>query len=410
MKINIRLLATFILFIFFIHFTNGTSFQNDPLKPGTVTILGQIKEYNDKNSTARLTYRDLLTGRNNQEIVYIEFNGNFKLTFDLRHSLSNSFFQYDKVRFQMHLVPGETYSITINQDGTHVFSGKNGEFNNQILESTANLRTKFKKDADRIGAYFRENNTDYPLFERLCNDLETNKLSFVNDLFKKKKISFEVNDLLKKEIKYEHACYLLIYRRVWSNGRTTKRIGLPSDYFNQIFTRFPVNDPNSIQADRYNDYIVNILNSFWDDFQESKEIIDYFKETKKYNDRQLFLISKYFLRDTSITNSIGFSQFFVNRENEIKIIRNRYLASILLRSLDKFQPGIGRDILISQGIYEVFFKDPVFSPTKEEWNQIDAVISNKLVLANLNSIDQYNQAISKKTFNTDNTDNQNNRP
>ena len=400
MKININLLVAFMYFTLFIQFTKGSTFQNDPFKPGTVTIIGQIKEYDGKNSTARLTYRDLLTGQKNQEIIYIELNGNFKLTFDLRYPLSNAFFGYDKVVIQIHLVPGETYSLIVNPDGTHLFTGKNGVINNQISETTSNLHSKFKKDADKIDSFFRESTTDFQLFEKLCKDLESKKLTFIDDLYKKKKVNTEASDLLKKDAHYEHACYLMIYSRDWSDRKTPKRTGLPIDYFDQIFTRFPINDPNSIEVERYCDYLVNIITYYCFDYS-NEGAIDYFKKSQKFTDRQLFLISKYLIKDAAITNTLEFSQFFENRENEIKIIRLRYMANLLLSSIEKIQPGLGRDLLISQGVFQAFFKDPVFSPTNEEWNQIDAMTINKSILANLKNIDQYNQAISKKTIKTE---------
>ena len=100
----------------------------------------------------------------------------------------------------MYLVPDETFNITIYHDGTHIFTGNNSDINNQFFDLSVALRAKFKNETYKINSFFRNNTTDYQLFEKLCNDLETKKLALVDDYFKKGKIISKVADLLKQEI------------------------------------------------------------------------------------------------------------------------------------------------------------------------------------------------------------------
>jgi len=138
----------------------------NPIKPGTATIIGQIKKYDGVSTTLKITYWDAVTAKQNQEIVFIDSKGNFKTTFQLLHPTSTPSLQYGRTYFQMYLVPDETFYITINQNGSHIFTGTNGDINNQFFDLTVALRAKFKDETSQINTLFRNNTTDYQLFEK----------------------------------------------------------------------------------------------------------------------------------------------------------------------------------------------------------------------------------------------------
>lgn len=364
----------------------------NPIKPGTVTIIGQIKKYDGVSTTLKITYWDAVTAKQNQETVFIDSKGNFKTTFQLLHPTSTPVLQYERTSFRMYLVPDETFNITIYHNGTHIFTGNNRDINNQFYDLSVALRAKFKNKTYKIDSYFRNNTTDYQLFEKLCNDLETKKLALVDDYFKKGKIISKVADLLKQEINYEHACKLMIYRNIWSDSGNKVRLGLPSNYYQNIFNRFPINNPKAIRASNYGSYITNIRDIMWENFHANNKIIEYFRTNNYFTDREIFLISKYFKRDTTTTKTKEFTNFFDENRGKINQHTNKYLTKFLLDSVGHFPNGIGRDLIISQAISFYYLKDQINSPSSEEWDRISSQIENRSILSHLKEIDNYNKA------------------
>ena len=143
-------------------------------------------------------------------------------------------------------------------------------------------------------------------------------------------------------------------------------------------------------------YIANIRDLMWEDFYMNNGMIAFLKETQKFSERELFFISENFKNDTTITKTKEFTRFFDERRGEITELTNRYLTKFLLDSVRYFPRGLGRDLIISQGISFYYLKDQTLSPTPNEWYLIDSLISNKNILSHLRKIDQFNQA---KAFN-----------
>jgi thiol-disulfide isomerase/thioredoxin len=139
-------------------------------------------------------------------------------------------------------------------------------------------------------------------------------------------------------------------------------------------------------------YISNIKSIIWDGFNLKNGIIDYLKKSQKFSERNLFLISEYFKRDTSVTKTKEFTVFLDERRGEISEQTNKYLTKYLLDSVLYFPSGLGRDLIISQGISSLYLQNQTISPSESEWRRIDSLISNKSVLAILRKIAQYNQA------------------
>jgi len=145
--------------------------SSNPIQPGEVLINGHIKNYKGLDKTGNLFIRDAITGITNQELFSIDSAGNFKTSYDLICLTMNSSIQIGKTWFYIYLVPGETYDITINENGTHVFTGENSELNNDINELNIAILSKFKKDNSKLSLYHRNNSIDYQSFERLWDDL-----------------------------------------------------------------------------------------------------------------------------------------------------------------------------------------------------------------------------------------------
>ncbi|MGE5458281.1 MAG: TlpA family protein disulfide reductase [Methanococcaceae archaeon] len=362
----------------------------DPIQPGDVIINGHIKNFKGADKTGSLFIQDAITGLENQEVFSIDSAGNFKMSFDLICPTMNSSLRIGNIWFSTYLVPGEIYNLTIKENGTHVFSGENSELNNDIYKLITAINNRFKKDRDMLNLYHTNDQTDFNSFEKFCDDLLNRELAFVDEYCKKGKISQKSGDLIKLDLAYEPAWALIVYRMDFSTTFPKKRKGLPSDFYKHLYDRFQINNPKALGSSYYNLYINNIRDILWEDYFFSNGTIEYLKRTNSFSDRELFLISKQFSKDTTITKTKEFTEFYDEHRNEITQFINKYLTKTLLDSVSNFPDGIGRDLIISRGILFFYLKNQTSSPSADEWIRIDSLISNKSVLSQLRKVDQFN--------------------
>ena len=373
----------------------------NPILSGEVLINGHINNYKGVDKTGNLLIKDNVTGILNQEVFPIDSTGNFKISFDLICPTMISSIQIGGTFFSLYLVPGETYNVTINKDGTHVFTEGNSELNNDIYELTIAINNKFKKDRDKLNLYLNNTQSDFQFYEKFCDDLLIRKLTFVDEYCKKVKISQKAVDLVKLDLAYEPAWALIIYRLDFSYPYMVKRKGLSSDFYQHLYDKFQINNPEAIGSEYYGMFISNIRDIMWQDYIINREIIfDYLKKTQEFSDQELFLISKYYKKDTTITKTKEFTVFFDEHKGEITKLTNRYLTKLLLDSVGYFPNGMGRDLIISQGISQRYLLDQTYSPSLDDWSRIDALISNKNILSHMRKVDQFYQAKAFKPTNT----------
>lgn len=372
----------------------------NPIQTEEVIINGHIDKYKGVNKTGSLIYVDAVTRIDNQEVFSIDSVGNFKMSIALVCPTMIAYIQIGRTIFFLYLVPGETYNLTINENGTHVFTGENSTLNNQIFQLNEAIRVRFKKDMDKLNQYYLSDQTDFQSFEKFCDDLSKRKLAFTDDYCRKNAINQKASDLVKLDISYEPAWNLIGYRFISSRNTLKKRKELPADFYQHLYDRFQINNPKAIACKSYMNYISNIRDIMWEDYYLNSGIIDYLRKTQKFSDRELFMISKHLIKDTTITKTKEFSGFFDKRRGEVTQLTNKYLTQFLLDSIDYFPSGLGRDLIISQAISLYYLRDQTISPSIDEWNRIDSLISNKNVLSYIKKIDQFNQAKAFKSITT----------
>ncbi|MDW5298837.1 MAG: thioredoxin-like domain-containing protein [Sedimentibacter sp.] len=373
--------------------------SSNPIQPGEVLINGHINNYKGVDKTGNLHIKDNVTGIMNQEVFPIDSTGNFKISFDLVCPTMNSGMQIARTQIPLYLVPGETYNVTINDNGTHVLTGENGELNIEVYKLRTAINSKFKKDMEKLNLYHKKTQSDFQSFENFCDDLLKRKISYVDEYCKKVRISQKAIDIIKLDLSYEPAWALIIYRLDFSYPYAVKRKGLPSDFYQHLYGKFQINNPAAIGSTYYGMYINNIRDIMRKDYILNDGIIDYFRETKKFSDRELFLISKFYDRDTSITRSKEYQEFSELRRGEINQLTNKYLTKLLLESVKYFPKGIGRDLIIAHGFSACYSNDITYSPSQDEWTQMDSLISNKIILSYLRKTDQFYQAKAFKPLN-----------
>jgi thiol-disulfide isomerase/thioredoxin len=245
---------------------------------------------------------------------------------------------------------------------------------------------------DKLNSFYQIDKNDFQSFEKFCDDLTKRKLAFTEDYCKKNAINPKASELVKLDISYEPAWKLIGYRLVSDKNSLKKRKELPENFYQHLYDRFQINNPKAIACKSYMNYISNIRDLIWEDYYLNNGIIEYLKNTQRFSDHELFLVSKHFNRDTTVTKTKEFTGFFDKRRGEINQFVSKYLTQYLFDSIDYFQSGLGRDLIISQSISYYYLKDQTISPSSDEWNRIDALISNKDILSYLKRIDQLNQA------------------
>lgn len=388
-----KFITLMIIFLVAINsYAQETLTSTNPIQPREVLINGHIDNYNGFDKTGSLFIQDAVTGFQNQEVFSIDSAGNFKTSFDLVCPTMNSSIQIGRTWFSTYLVPGKTYNVAINENGTQLFTGENSGLNNDVNVLNTAILSKFKKDNAKLSLYHRNNSIDYQSFEKLWDDLLKRKLDFIDEFCKKGKISQKAIDIVKLDLAYEPAWALIVFRSVWSNNSRKKRSGLPENYYQHLYDKFQINNPNAIGSRHYNAYISNIKDIMWEDYFYGNGIIEYLKKTNRFSDRELFLISKHLNSDTTITKTKEFTEFYDTRRGEITQFTSKYLTNTLLDSVRYFPSGIGRDLIISQGISFFYLKNQTSSPSIDEWIRIDSLISNKSILSYLKKVDKFNQA------------------
>jgi thiol-disulfide isomerase/thioredoxin len=395
-----------LLISFFIEINSCTrdrSISVNPIQSGVVIINGHINKYNGDYKTGNLIFTDAVTAIEKQEVFSIDSIGNFNTSFDLICTTMLCYLEIEKTIFSLYLVPGETYNLTINlgnpdgySKGTPVFSGENSKLFNDVYELTTAVDAQFKKDRNKINLYHQSDTCDYQEFEKFCDDLLERKLAFLDEYCKQKEINQKARDLVTIDLAYEPAWSLICYP--YTNDLRKRKV-LPANFYQHLYNKYQINNPEAIGSNYYRMYISNIRNIMWEDYYLNDGIIDFLKKTQRFTDRELFLISKNLLNDTTITKTKEFTGFIDERRGEITQFTNKYLTKLLLDSVRYFPRGIGRDLIISQGISFFYLKDQTLSPSQDEWNRIDSLISNKNIYSYLKKIDQFNQAKAFKSIN-----------
>jgi thiol-disulfide isomerase/thioredoxin len=377
--------------------------SENPIQSGEVIINGHINKYNGVDKTGSIIFLDAVTRLENQEVFSVDSVGNFKTSFNLVCPTMFSYIQVGRIFFFLYLVPGEVYHITINDNGAHVFSGENSAINNQIFELNEAIKTRFKEDMDKLNLYYKNDPSEYQLFEEYCDDLTKRKIAYLEEYCKKKEINQKASALVKLDIIYEPACNLIGYRLDQSSVTLEKRKGLPTNFYQHLYDKYQINNPKAIACKSYINYLANIRDIMWEDSFNINRIIEYLTKTNRFSERELFLISNHLNRDTTIIKTKEFTGFIDVHRGEITQLINKYLTKYLLDSVSSFPSGLGRDLIISQGISFYYLREQAFSPSKDEWIRIDSLICNKSIIAHLRKVDQFNYAQATKTTNNKTT-------
>ena len=345
------------------------------LKVGTIE--GIIVNYDGKIKSGKLTYFDAITRIVHNEIFGIDSLGNFKVSYKIPHSVINtSFLNFSGKSYNLFLEPGEDIKVVLNANSIKFTEGSSNE-QSTVLRDT--IYKKFKEEIDRCSWLHTKNITFLNYIQEQSN-LAKKKLDFINEFEKTHNFSNSVINAFKKEAFYAQAKSWINFRHDYSTGRPVKRDTLIyKNFYDDLFKAFPVDDQNAFVSREYIDYISNIKDVLSENSFGSE--MDFIKSHSNLAVNELKLLERVFKKDTAIINSSEFKKFMTSdRWKLLTDLHRKYLFSNILLSCKAFPKGIGRDLIISQGISSCYLNNTFIEPTEEEWKSMDELTESKIFL------------------------------
>lgn len=349
------------------------------LKQETGTINGKILDYDGVFKSGKLTYFDAISRIIQNEIFVIDSTGNFNLTFNISHPIYNiAYLDIQGNYFSPFLEPGKDLQIQI-KDKSIEYLGDSGQSNNQmsLLEDTINK--KFQEEIKRCRSLHNTNIGYHDYLNEQIN-LAKLKLEFIEEYEKTHKLDKAVINAIKKESYYSPAKSWINFRFDYSNGPPKARDTLFKDFYADLFKTYPINDFDALVSREYIDYISNIKTVF-SESESYDSLFNFIKESNSISEGDLVLLKRAYDGDKSVYETKEFKEFYNdNNRKKLSELSNRYNVKKLLSKSLELPSGIGRDLVISQGICSNYFTKYYIHPTEDEWNIIKELIRTKFIL------------------------------
>jgi thiol-disulfide isomerase/thioredoxin len=356
------------------------------LKKESGNIDGNIENYDRVFKSGKLTYFDALSRTVQNEIFEIDSTGCFKVLFNLTHPTYNTpVLDLQGHYFSLFLEPGKDLKISISGNKIN-FIGESGLSNIQINLIEDSINSKFKKEIKRCD-FLHTTNIGYKDYLKEQISLSNKILNFIEEFDKTHNLNKEVLNAVKKEAYYSPAKSWINFRYDYTDGPPKERDTLFTGFYKDLFKEYPINDRNALVSREYIDYISNIKDVLSQ--QESYDsLYNYIKRLNSFSAEDLVLIKRAYSGDKSVFTSEEIKLFY-NDTNRKKMAEfgNRYRVKKLLLACKDLPNGIGRDLVISQGICSYYFAKYYMHPTEDEWNSIKGLIDTKFILENLFDLD-----------------------
>ncbi|NQT78368.1 MAG: TlpA family protein disulfide reductase [Bacteroidetes bacterium] len=383
LKIIVKVFATGIIFLLF--FTQcKRSFEVELLNK-TGTISGRIENYNNECKNGTLLYFDAIS-RLEQPIVFeINSSGNFSVSFNLPHSTySTVYLKLCDHVFSLFLEPRTDLQIIMQGDSIQ-FLGESGISNSQIVMFEAIISKKFRDEIEFLTT-LKIDELDFENYISEQTKLAKKKMDFLHAYDKQHILNPSVLNLLKNDIEYSVAHKWLHYRTKYSPNKSVTTDKLPENFYEDLFNTYDINNKNAIVSTNFNNYIADIqmLFSTTQDFEVKS---DFIKRAYPFSNDELKMIDGFFDKDTSITFSNEYRFFYNNGFEEIlSEYSRRYFVNNILRKSERLPAGIGRDLIISQGLGFYYFNPYHIEPTEKEWLKVDELIESDFILDYLHQL------------------------
>jgi thiol-disulfide isomerase/thioredoxin len=355
-------------------------------KQETGIIDGKIENYDGVFKSGKLSYFDAISRIVQNEIFVIDSTGCFKVPFNLVHPIYNtSLLDLQGHYYSLFLEPGKDLKITITGNKIN-FIGESGLSNIQINLIEDSINSRFKEEIKRCNS-LHTTNIGYKDYLKEQIDLSNRILNFINEFEKTHDLNKGVLNAIKKETYYAPARSWINFRYDYTSGIPKERDTLFKNFYEDLFKTYPINDHDAVVSREYIDYISNIQSVLSPNLP-CDTLINIFKNSNLFSAEELILIERAYRGDKSVFTSAEYKTFYndSNRKKMTEIIY-RNLVKKLISACRDLPKGIGRDLVISQGICSHYFSNNYFHPTENEWNSIKELIDTKFVLEYLLNLD-----------------------
>lgn len=347
------------------------------LKQESSTIEGIIIDYDGIYKSGMLSYFDAISRIPQNEIFAIDSSGSFKVSFNVPHPIHNtSYLDIQGNYYSLFLFPGKDLRIRISGNSIE-YLDENGLYNTQISELEDTINKIFHKEIEHC-RFLHATDIKYPDYLKEQINLSEMKLEFIAK-YEGNKIRVDVLNAIEKDTYYAAAKSWICFRDDFSEGYPKKRDTLFTNFYEDLFESYPVNDRNALVSREYIDYITNIKDVF-SQTNSFGSLYDFAKKSNIFSKGELLLVEGFYNRVSVITNSPDFKEFY---DTEAKMIlgelAKRYSFNNILRSCENIPKGIGRDLIISQGLSSNYFTYSYIQPTDDEWEIIEELIETKFI-------------------------------
>lgn len=340
------------------------------------TINGSIENYDHKCDKGLLVYFDALSRIDQAKYFKIDSSGNFSVSFNIPHAIHNAaLLQVCDHMFPLFLEPGTDLQIII-QDDSILFLSENGLSNRQLLILEDTLDKKFREEIEFLKT-FKKNESDFDDYILKKTGLIKKKMAFIDAYKEEHPLNPTVVNVLKYDFHYSIAADRIRYR-----NEHTPNIGATK----KLIKTYDINNPKAISSSSYNDYIHRIQ-EFYAEMQDFGPLIDIIKQAYPFSNDEIRMIDAYFIKDTSITCTDTFIHFKKAGFSDILIEhKTRYIVNNFLEKCAELPAGIGRDLILSQGLCKYYFHQIYIEPTEIEWHIIDELIESDFILQYLHRL------------------------
>lgn len=364
--------------------TTNTSHAYFPIEEGAVKITGQIKNYKGIFKTGRLSILDAVSRQSNDLIFAIDEDGRFATDFLLLHAVSAQF-DLEGDYYSVFIEPENEYQVELTGEQVTV-RGKNGNLNRQLQNVRAALEKQFVRQNQSASRLY-EQQLAPKRFQQFHDELAETKLNFLDQYCGDHRIDGKVKRILENEITFFRAhAWVCFLRFDFSAGKQKLKSELPNDVISRILAACPIQSHDAWTVRIYSDFISNVS----DIMRRSGSLDDeftFYESSGVFEDKELVLVKGAYQGDQAILKSDAFSKFNTTA-NMLKAnrLRARYRVSTLLKHAAQLPTGIGRDLIIAQGVSKTFFGGVSVVPHESEWRQIENLIGNQEIMDHLASI------------------------
>jgi thiol-disulfide isomerase/thioredoxin len=364
-------------------------------KPSTISV--KIRNYKGDYKMAKFSYFDIYTQQFENKVLVFDDEGKSEVKLDLVYPLFHSAtFNIVGQSFPNFLImPGKDYNFEF--DYKYIFiTDESGKINRSIYNRRTIMSSEmYDFNWGRCYRDIMEESNPTKLI-KWVKKMEQDRYQHLKDYCKEDPLPENVKKLIRTEIKYSSAYYLMLYRKDMYTGKI--RDNLPKDYVKNIIRDYPLKDPTISTVGGYNKYLGLLadyftLNSNPDEF----EIIRLLSEKTDLESFYIDKIARLIKGDELIRKDVEFMTFIKGYYKTLnKIFTDYKLESFLNAGKSNIKMGskYGNDIVLKQQIVNFLNSGAEF--TDNQWKIIDKKLDNKNLLTSLQNIQKEKEIIKKQ--------------